>query len=113
MTSTIRGLVAATLSCTLAFLTSPWPSAKLAAQTLGQPINLTIVNPSRGAHEIEVIDNVCQRVVLSKVLVGNGMIPIQVCSEGMDRGDVTIRNLLDGETVRFDDVMGGTRLQAP
>lgn len=109
----IRSFVGATLFFSLSCATYPWPSTSLSAQTLAQPINLTIVNPSRGGRKIEVVDNVCQQVVLSKLLVGNGMIQIQVCSRGMDRGDVTIRNLLDGETVRFDDVMGGTRLQAP
>lgn len=76
-------------------------------------INIEIINDSHSDRRIRVIDNICELMVLERRLVGDGVIPAQVCSRSMRRGDITIVNLETGAEKRYQNFLGGDRLTAP
>jgi hypothetical protein len=78
-----------------------------------QHINVQIVNDSQYEQRVEVVDNMCHLVVLEKLIDGEGMIPAEICSSGMDKADVTIRNLDSGSEQRYQDVHEGDSLEVP
>lgn len=88
------------------------PLLVLGAQQEGY-INIEIINDSHIDRRIRVIDNICELMVLERRLVGDGMIPAQVCSRDMGRGDITVVNLETGAERRYQDFLNGDRLKAP
>ncbi len=80
---------------------------------LGQPITIRIVNPGFDERMIEVVDNICRRVVMSATLAAESSVRAHVCTRGMNRGDVTVRNTLTGAQQRHADIIGDARLTAP
>lgn len=85
----------------------------VAAQGLSSALNVVVENGTGGDADIEVVDNVCQVVVLSKRVVADGEVPAQVCAGDLGRGDVTLRDRLAGSERRFDNVQDGDRLPVP
>jgi len=83
------------------------------SQQLSDYINVRIINDSRDELRVSVYDNVCGVMLLEKRLVRNGEIDAQLCTQGMDKGDVTIRNLLTGAERRYQSVVRGAKLAAP
>lgn len=83
------------------------------AQQLSDYITVGVVNNTGVELRISVYDNVCGVMLLEKRLVRNGETSTELCTQGMDRGDVTIRNLETGVERRFQGVLGGARLAAP
>jgi hypothetical protein len=80
---------------------------------LGHPITISIVNPGFDERMIEVVDNICRQVVVSATLVRESSVMAHVCTRGMDRADVTIRNPLTGASHHYPDVLRGAQLSAP
>ena len=83
------------------------------SQQLSDYINVRIINDSREELRVSVYDNVCGVMLLEKRLVRNGEIDAQLCTQGMDKGDVTIRNLETGAVRHYQNVVGGAKLAAP
>jgi hypothetical protein len=83
------------------------------ASGLGQPITVHIVNPGFDERMIEVVDNICRQVVVSATLAGESSVRAHVCTRGMGKGDVTIRNTLTGAQQRHADIIHDARLTAP
>jgi polyisoprenoid-binding protein YceI len=83
------------------------------ASGLGRPITIVIVNPGFDERMIEVVDNICREVVISATLAAESSVRAHVCTRGMDKGDVTIRNTLTGAQQRHADIIGDARLTAP
>jgi hypothetical protein len=94
------------------FAAALFPLLELGAQQEGY-INIEIINDSHSDRRIRVVDNICELMVLERRLVGDGMIPAQVCSRRMGRGDITIVNLETGAEKRYQNFLGGDRLTAP
>lgn len=82
-------------------------------QQLSDYINVRIINNRGEDVRISVYDNVCGVMLLEKRLVRDGETSAQLCTQGMDRGDVTVRNLETGAERRYQSVLGGARLVAP
>lgn len=82
-------------------------------QQLFDYINVRIINNSGEDVRISVYDNVCGVMLLEKRLVRDGETSAQLCTQGMDRGDVTVRNLETGAERRHQGVLGGAKLVAP
>ncbi|MFB1489642.1 MULTISPECIES: hypothetical protein [unclassified Thiocapsa] len=80
---------------------------------LGQPITVHIVNPGFDERMIEVVDNICRRVVMSATLAAESSVAAHVCTRGINKGDVTVRNTLTGAQQRHADIIGDARLTAP
>jgi hypothetical protein len=80
---------------------------------LGHPITISIVNPGFDERMIEVVDNICRRVVVSATLAGESSVRAHVCTRGINKGDVTIRNTLTGAQQRHSDIINDARLRAP
>jgi hypothetical protein len=80
---------------------------------LGQPITIQIVNPGFDERMIEVVDNICRQVVMSATLAAESSVRAHVCTRGMNKGDVTIRNTLTGAQQRHADIIDDARLTAP
>jgi hypothetical protein len=80
---------------------------------LGQPITVHIVNPGFDERMIEVVDNICRQVVMSATLASESSVRAHVCTRGMRKGDVTIRNTLTGAQQRHADIIDDARLTAP
>lgn len=78
-----------------------------------QYIDVRIVNDSQYDQRIEVVDNICHLIVLQKRIVAGGAIPAVICSRGIEKGDVTIRNLVTGSEQRYPNVSDGEYLRAP
>jgi hypothetical protein len=76
-------------------------------------IIVRIINDGGEALRISAYDNVCGVTLLEKVLVRNAETSAQLCTQGMDKGDVTIRNLETGAVRHYRDVLGGAKLAAP
>jgi len=84
-----------------------------AADPPGRPIDISIVNSSGDDLDVEVFDNLCGDVVASGRLVGKSELAAQVCSQDMNRGDVSVRDLRSGAEQRYTDVLDGANLEAP
>jgi hypothetical protein len=82
------------------------------AARIGDSILIRIINPHPDDREIEVVDNVCGQVILSKRLVGRGTIPVEVCAHA-GKADVTLRNLRTGAIQRHAGVIKDAKLAAP
>ncbi|RKT42985.1 hypothetical protein [Thiocapsa rosea] len=80
---------------------------------LGHPITINVVNPGFDERMIEVVDNICRQVVMSATLAAESSVRAHVCTRGMNKGDVTIRNTLTGAQQRHADIIGDARLTAP
>jgi hypothetical protein len=80
---------------------------------LGQPITIRIVNPGFDERMVEVVDNVCRQVVISATLAAESSVRAHVCTRGMNKGDVTVRNTLTGAQQRHADIIGDASLTAP
>ena len=76
-------------------------------------ITVRIINNAGEALQVSVYDNVCGVMLLEKRLVRDAETSAELCTQGMDKGDVTIRNLETGTERRYRDVLGGARLVAP
>lgn len=83
------------------------------ADGLGQPITVEIVNPGFDERMIEVVDNICREVVVSATLAAESSVRAHICTRGIGKGDVTIRNTLTGAQQRHADIIGDARLTAP
>ena len=82
-------------------------------QQLSDYINVRIINNGGSELQISVYDNVCGVMLLEKRLVRDAETSAQLCTQGMDKGDVTIRNLETGAVRHYRDVLGGATLAAP
>ena len=102
-----------TLLMAFPILFSVFMASSGVGQQLSDYIDVGIVNNSGEVQQISVYDNVCGVLILEKRLVRDGETSAQLCTEGMDRGDVTIRNLETGAERRDRGVLGGARLAAP
>ncbi len=76
-------------------------------------IIVSIINNSGEALRISAYDNVCGVMLLEKRLVRDAETSAELCTQGMDKGDVTIRNLETGAVRHYQNVVGGTKLAAP
>jgi hypothetical protein len=89
----------------------------LAAPTLARAqdgyINIRVVNHGAYDARVALVDNICNRLVLEKRIVADAELPAQVCARGMDRGDVTIRNLETGAEQRHRDLLDGDQVPTP
>ncbi|MGB5830872.1 MAG: hypothetical protein WBG92_02635 [Thiohalocapsa sp.] len=83
------------------------------ANALGEYIDVRIVNPGTRDSDMEVIDNICERVVLSKPMVAESMLAAQICAHDMGKGDLTIRNSQTGAEQRHRDVMENASVPVP
>jgi hypothetical protein len=92
---------------------SPCDCPDVACGGLGQPITISIVNPGFDERMIEVVDNICRQVVMSATLAAESSVRAHVCTRGMNKGDVTIRNTLTGAQQRHADIIDDARLTAP
>jgi hypothetical protein len=102
-----------TLLVAFPILFSVFMASSGVGQQMSDYIDVGIVNNSGEVQQISVYDNVCGVLILEKRLVRDAETSAQLCTEGMDRGDVTIRNLETGAERRYRGVLGGARLAAP
>jgi hypothetical protein len=82
-------------------------------QQLSDYINVRIINDRGSDLRISAYDNVCGVMLLEKRLARSAEISAQLCTQGMDKGDVTVRNLETGAERRYQSVLRGARLAAP
>jgi len=102
-----------TLSIAISILFFVFVSSPGMGQQQSDYIDVRIINDSGEALQISVYDNVCGVMLLEKRLVRNAETSAQLCTQDMDRGDVTIRNLETGAVRHYRDVLGGANLVAP
>ncbi|NEX17816.1 MAG: hypothetical protein C1943_14645 [Halochromatium sp.] len=76
-------------------------------------INIEIVNDGQYDQRIAVVDNICHLLVLERRIIADGLMPAQVCSRKMNRGNVTLRNLESGAEREFPNVLDGDQLNVP
>lgn len=62
---------------------------------------------------IEVVHNICRQVVMSARLAAESSVRAHVCTRGMSKEDVTIRNALTEAQQRHPDIIDDARLTAP
>ncbi len=89
------------------------PCAGQGDEMLGGAINVVITNPYSVAREVEAVDNVCGTPLFAKPMEGEASISVQICTRGMGRGDVSIRDLGTGSEQRYSDVLQGANLSVP
>jgi hypothetical protein len=94
------------------FLAIAAPAATYADPTGGY-IKVRVVNSHGDDHPVEMVDNICKRVVFSKRIVGHATLDAQVCSYDMGKGDVTLRNLQSGARQHYRGFIDNAKLEVP
>jgi hypothetical protein len=82
------------------------------AEDLGPNIFIRIKNPHQDPREVQVVDHVCERLVLDHRLSGHGTTEVELCTRG-GKGDISIVDSFSGKHKHHREVLHGMWFEAP